>query len=106
MWFKDLVLGSEDSFYINLITLKSFIALSIRVRKGVERSTSEKSLRIVHSRITFQKKEVARHEDSEKFIGMSKCSIYFFYGGGGYPKYPCSHTCSDGVGRCYKVYDD
>ncbi|MBT9908177.1 hypothetical protein GPL10_21015 [Bacteroides fragilis] len=36
---------------------------------------------------------------------MSKCSIYFFYGGGGYPKYPCSRTCSDGVGRCYKVYD-
>ena len=55
MWFKDLVLGSEDSFYINLITLESFIALSIRVRKGVERSTSEKSLRIVHSRITIKK---------------------------------------------------
>ena len=29
---------------------------------------------------------LARHEDSEKIIGMSKCSIYFFYGGGGSPK--------------------
>ena len=36
MWFKDLVLGSEDSFYINLITLESFIALLTWVRKGVD----------------------------------------------------------------------